>query len=214
MGHVFCYSNILTEDMNKFKDTYLNFAKTYFMKKLTFLSIMAVIMIVAMQSCSKVAKLLQYDIPLQSGSITITIPPTAVTSGTASGTGTNYINIDSVIKANTGNVLGISNITSVKLKSATMVLQNPDTANNFQNFSSCYASFTSNSASAPYQVSIANNPNTYASTLTLPVDTTVNLKSYITGYQFTYTAGGAIRTATTDSLKCTINFTFSIHVQG
>ena len=184
------------------------------MKKLTFLSILAIIISIAcLQSCSKVAQLLQYNVPLQSGSVTINIPATSDTSAGASGTASNSINIDSVIKAYTGNVLGVSNITSVKLTSATMTLQNADSTDNFQNFSSCYVSFTTNTAS-PYQINISNNPNTYATSLAVPVDSTVELKGYLNGNQFTYSAGGHLRASTTKTLNCVVTFTFNIHVQG
>lgn len=194
----------------------LNLSKHYYMKKFKLFSVLAVIAVasVGLHSCSKIAQALQYDIPLQTGSVTIVIPPTPADSGYASGTASNTINIDSVIKANTSNTLGVSNVTSLKLTSATMLIQNPDSADNFQNFSSCTASFYTNSNTTPYQVTIANNPNVYESTLNLPIDSTVELKSYINGNQFTYSAGGNLRTSTTKSLTCTISFTFDIHVQG
>ena len=185
------------------------------MKQLTNFSVMAIIFTIAtLQSCTKIGSMLQYDIPLQSGSVTITIPPTSQTSGSITGIGSNSINIDSVIKANTAGLLGVNNITSVKLTSASMVLQNANSTNNFQNFKSCTASFTSNSDATPYQLNVTNNPDTYASTLTLPVDSTQELKSYLNGTQFSYSAGGQLRTATSESLTCTITFTFNIHVQG
>ncbi len=185
------------------------------MKKLTLFSVLAIAVASAsFQSCSKIAQVLQYDIPLQTGSVTIVIPPTTAATGVASGSATSSINIDSVIKANTSNQLGISNITSVKLTSATMVLQNPDSANNFQNFSSCTASFYTNSNTTPFPVTISNNPNVYANTLPLPIDGTTELKSYISGNQFTYSAGGSLRASTTVSLTCVISFTFNIHVKG
>jgi len=185
------------------------------MKQLTLLSLTAIVVAVfSLQSCTKIGSLLQYDIPMQSGSVTITIPPTSNTSAAFNGTGSNSVNIDSVIKANTAGMLGINNITSVKLTGATMTLQNADANNNFANFQSCFASFTSNSDGAPYQVSVANNSDLYATSITLPVDTTAELKNYMAGSNFTYTAGGQLRTPTTESLTCTITFTFNIHVKG
>ena len=186
------------------------------MKKLTFFSGMAIIAttILTLQSCSKVAKLLQYDIPLQSGSVTITIPATSDTSAAIFGSGANSINVDSVIKANTGNVLGVSNITSVKLTSATLTLQNSTDSNNFANFKSCYGSVSSNSNTTPYVLNIANNPDVTSNTLNLPVDANAELKGYLSGTQFNYAAGGVLRRPTTISLTCTIQFNFTMHVQG
>jgi len=187
------------------------------MKKLSLFSILAVsaaFAVTSIQSCSKIASTLQYDIPLQSGSVTIVIPPSADTSGTTMGSASNNINVDSVIKAGTANVLGVSNITSVKLTSCTLTLSNGTSANNFANFKSCYGSVSSNSNSTPYLISIANNPDVTSNSLTLPVDANAELKSYLTGTTFSYAAGGVLRRATTDSLTCVVNFTFNIHVKG
>ena len=185
------------------------------MKKSIFLPVLIITLsIFTLASCSKIKQALQYDIPLQSGSVTIIIPPTSVANGSVNGTGTNTINIDSVIKASTANTLGVSNIISVKLTSVTLTLPHPDSANNFQNFESCYASFFTNAVSTPYEVRIANNPNSFASAVYLPVDSSVELKSYLNGNQFTYSAGGQLRTSTTDSLTCVISFTFNVIVQG
>ena len=192
--------------------------KLHYMKKLTLFTVLAFAVTVAtvatLQSCSKVAKLLQYDIALQSGSVLVVIPPTSDTSATIAGTGTNSINVDSVIKAGTGNALGVSNITSVKITSVTLNLQNGTTANNFANFKSCYAQVSSNSNTTPYAINIANNPDQTSNTLTLPVDPNAELKGYLTGTQFNYAAGGILRRATTDTLKCVISFQFNVHVQG
>ena len=185
------------------------------MKRISLLSLSAIIAILcSMQSCTKIGSLLQYDIPMQSGNITITIPPTenSITALTAGGT--NTINIDSIIKAHTAGMLGINNITSVKLTSAAMTLQNADANNSFANFQSCFVSFTSNSDNAPYQISINDNPNVFTASIELPVDTTAELKNYISGSNFSYTTGGQLRAATTKSLTCTITFTFNLHVQG
>ena len=185
------------------------------MKKLSFVSVLAIIVaVVALNSCSKVASLLLYDVPLQSGSVTINVPATSDTGATASGSATNSINIDSVIKAYTANALGVSNITSLKLTSINIIVNNPDSTNNLQNFSSLYASFTANTSSTPYVINIPNNPNTYAASLSVPVDSTAELKSYLNGNNFTYSVGGHLRAATTTTLNCTVNFTFDIHVQG
>ena len=185
------------------------------MKKLTRFSVLAfIVAITSLQSCTKIGSILQYDIPLQSGSVTITIPPTSKTAGSITGTGSNSINIDSVIKANTAGLMGVNNITSVKLTAASMTLANANSGNNFQNFQSCNASFSSNSDATPYSLNIADNPDSYATSLTLPVDSTEELKGYLTGSEFTYSAGGQLRNSTTESLTCTITFTFNIHVQG
>lgn len=167
-----------------------------------------------LQSCDKVASLLQYDLAMQTASAEVVIPPTTDTVGSSSGSQTVYYNIDSFIKANTGNVLGLNNITSAKIQSCTITLENPTSANNFANFRSAYGSVYSNSNTTPYTLSITSNPDTYSDVLTMPLDTSVNLKPYLTGNQITYSMGGSLRRATTDSIHCRVEFKFKIHVQG
>ncbi len=167
-----------------------------------------------LQSCDKVANLLQYNLALQTASAEIVLPPSDTTAGSASGSQMVYYNVDSFIRANTGNALGINNIESVKIESCTLTLLNPSAGNNFANFQSASGSVYSNTNTTPYTLSIASNPDTYASVLSLPVDTAANLKSYLTGNQLTYSAGGTLRRATTDSLHVKVDFKFKVHVHG
>lgn len=165
------------------------------------------------QSCSKIGSLLNFTLNMQTESFTVTIPPSG-TSGTftVAPTTTEY-NVDSFIKAETANQLGIANIKSVKLSSVVFTLNNADSTNNFQNFQALSASFTSNTDATPYDISISDNPNTYATTLSLPIDTTAQLASYI-GTTFSYNVSGSLRAPTTIPLNCTITVTFSVNVQG
>lgn len=189
------------------------------MKKLTLLSLAALAVfgsLFTFQSCDKV-KNLHYDLPLQTGSVEITIPPTTDTSSEhAVGTGSAYYNIDSFIKANTGNALGINNITSVKLTSVKLTLLDGTTTNNFANFQSAYASFYTSANSTPYRSSITNNPDVEAYELNPPVDANYDLKSYITngGNTFYYSVGGKLRRAVTQSVRCKVEYKFNITVNN
>ena len=167
------------------------------------------------QSCTKIANQLQYNLDMHSGSVTVMIPPVSNTSSEATiGSGINNINVDSFVKAHTAGLLGAANIMSVKLTSCTMTLENANAANNFADFQTAHAQFSSNSEVSPYQLSIPSNPDVYSSTLALPVDTTTELKNYMLGSQYNYAVGGKLRRPTTDSLKCTIKFQFRLRVQG
>jgi len=168
-----------------------------------------------LHSCSKLASALSYSIPLQSGSITIVIPPTSDTSSEiSSATVTNSIKIDSIIKANTGGVLSTSNITSAKVSSCSLsITSGADSANNFANFESISSSFSSTSNTTAYTISMSN-PDSYNTSLSIPVDTTTNIASYISGTSFSYSVSGKLRRATTDTIKCTVQFAFVIKVNG
>ena len=168
-----------------------------------------------LNSCSKLAKNLQYDLDMQTASVDVVIPAYGDTSISIAGSQTVFFNIDSFIKANTANLMGINNITSAKIKSCVLQLQEPTPAINFANFKSCSGSFFTSGNNTPFSVSISNNPDTYAASLTLPVDTAAELKGYLSnGNQFTYSLGGRLRRATPAAVHCTATFTFKVHVQG
>ena len=172
--------------------------------------------LLTIQSCNKLASALQYNFAMNTGSVTVVIPAisdtgTQLTLGTAS----NTYNVDSVIKANSASTLGISNITSIKLTSCVVTITSGySTANNFANFESCNASFSSTSNTTPYVISIPSNPDVNATSISIPVDPTAELKSYISGTTFNYSLGGKLRRATTAPITCTVQFTFAVNVQG
>lgn len=167
------------------------------------------------QSCTKIGSLLNFNLSMQTETVNVTIPVTTDTSGNITvGPTVTTFNVDSFVRAQTGNQLGASNINSVKLNTVVFSLNNAGiTNNNFSAFQSVAASFTSNTNSTPYTISIPNNPDVYATVLNMPVDTTVELKSYI-GNTFNYTVTGKLRHPTTIPLQCTIAVTFSVNVRG
>jgi len=170
--------------------------------------------VLSLQSCTKIASLLNFNLSMQTESVNFTIPVVTDTSGTFTiGPNTNSYNVDSFIRANTGNQLGEANITSVKLSSVSLVLNNATATSNFQDFQSCSAAFFSNTNTTPYQLSIPDNPDVYASVLSIPIDSSVELKTYL-GNQFTYSFTGKLRRPTTVPLSCTVTFTFSVKVTG
>ena len=167
-----------------------------------------------MQSCSKLASNLQYDLTMQTGSVDIKIPPISDTSTSlAMGTITSAYSIDSFIKANTSNQLGASNISSAKMSSCTLTILNPTAANNFANFQNGTVSFYTNTNTTPFTAAtITNNPDTYAESLSSTVDATTDLKSYLNGNQLTYSLNGKMRRQATDTITCRVQITMNVHV--
>jgi hypothetical protein len=169
------------------------------------------VVITTLQSCSKLAqKLLNFDLSMQTQTVNVDVPPAQ--GNIAVGPITTYYNVDSFVRASTGGQLGAANISSVKITSCVITINNPNFANNFANFKSASASFYSNTDTNPYTLSNPSNPDQYAPTLTLPVDQT-ELSSYI-GNQFTYSLSGSMRRPTTTTLHCTVTFTYSVKVSG
>ena len=164
-------------------------------------------------SCSKIGNLLTFNLSMQTESFDVSIPITTDTGTMSVGPVGSTFNVDSFIRANTAGELGESNIKSVKLSSVVLTLNNANAANNFQNFEYVDLAFSSNTNSAPYTISIANNPDSYSSTLSLPIDSTVDLSTYL-GNQFSYSVTGRLRKPTTQALDCTVTVTFSLSVKG
>ena len=168
----------------------------------------------AIQSCTKIATLVSFNLSMQTESVNITIPAMSDTSGVFSvGPISTSYNVDSFVRAQTGNQFGAANITSVKLSSVTLTLSNATNTNNFRNFESVYTAFYSNTNTTPYVLSYNDTSTDFSSSISMPVDTSAELKTYL-GNQFTYDVTGKLRQATTMPLDCTITFTFGVKVQG
>ena len=169
----------------------------------------------AFNSCTKIANNLQYDLEMQTATVDVEIPAYDNTTIAISGSQTVDYNIDSFIRANTANMMSVSNITSAKIKSCKLVLNDATPEANFANFKSCNASFFTDGNKTPFKISILDNPDKYATELELPVDTEAELKGYLSGgNKFTYTLGGQLRRATKTAVHATATIAFNIHVQG
>jgi hypothetical protein len=194
---------------------FIIFAKSNSMKKRSLYVTLSLLLTAALSSCTgNLAQKLHFTLHMQPVSVNITIPATTDTTGTMTiGPNTTTYNVDSFVRAQTDGQLNSGNIQSVKLKAVTLTLTNATAQSNFQDFQSCSASFYSNTNTTPYEISMPNNPDVYAETLSLPVDVNAELKSYI-GNQFTYTVTGKLRHPVKTSLNCTVTFNFDVVVQG
>jgi len=173
------------------------------------------IAVISFQSCTKTAQALKYNLKMKTGSVHFIIPASTFTVGNNMyGPVSNSYNVDSFIKAQTGTLLGIDNISSVKVASCTLTLDDPDTTSkNFGNFESCYAEFYSDKYPSPFQVSDMNIPDADTRSINMSVDTSAELKSYI-GTQYTYTLYGKLRRPAPKDMHCTLQYSFNIVVQG
>lgn len=155
-----------------------------------------------------------YHLPMCIVTASITLPPYSQTGIAFSGNQSVRFSVDSFIKANIGKKFGVNNIVSAKISSYTLALQNPTDATNFANFKSCSGSFHTQGNQEDFGVNISNNPDDYSSTLSMPVDTTEELKGYLMGgNQFTCSVGGSLRRPTKDSIHCIATVAFNIKVE-
>jgi len=171
-------------------------------------------------SCTKVQSLVKAATISWSGvNVTFEVPVvTDVSATTAIGTGSFTYNLDSMIKAQTANQLGLANIDEFMLSSCVLTIDpaDVDAANNFANFESADATLSTNINSTPATIgSVTNNPDTYAETLNIPVDKTTNLKSFISplgNTTFNYIVHAKGRRVTTKVLHVTAEIGYTIHV--
>jgi hypothetical protein len=159
-------------------------------------------------SCDKVKDAITINVPLQTADVQFSITP--VNAGTGTLTVFQFgVNIDSVLKKENSSI-GIGNIKKAKIKSITLALSNATQADNFGAFSSCEAGLASN-AKPDYTTfaSLTANPDTYAATLSIPVND-VDLKDYFGSTIFYYKLTGTARRATTSTLTGTATVKFDI----
>ncbi len=104
----------------------------------------------------------------------------------------------------------MKDVTSVNPNQISLKILNPDTANNFANFESGSLSFFSDNNTTPFSFDFTN-ANQYADSISLPLDTTVNLKSYMMGKNFNYILKGKLRKATTSTLNVRATVKFKVH---
>ena len=176
----------------------------------------AVIFSFGTQSCTKLGNNLHFTLKLQPPALSITIPPIPVVDSTNAIRGSTpyYFNVDSFIKAGTGNLLSINNITNVKITACNFNFTNATTPNNWANFQNVNIAFHSDANTSDFLINSGTIPDIFQSTLALPVDTTADLSSYFKGNNFNYSIGGKMRRITTDTLKCNIQLSFSVTVNG
>lgn len=187
------------------------------MKKALLYTLGALAFAAVLQSCNK----LKDAIPAQDVSFTastdITIAAASdttqqLTMGQASIT----YNIDSSIKAQTDNKLGYSNIQTVKLKNISLSLTDANANNNFANFTNATASFTSSANSSPYTIAnVQGNPDSYNTALSpAVVSTNDDVKGYFNSQMtLNYILAGKLRRATTQTLHCHVEVTYTINVK-
>lgn len=174
----------------------------------------------ALSSCNKVANTIIQSIDLDGIEVVVNVPVTAVTDSmtySALGTATINVNVDSIIKSKTANTYGINNVDEFKLKSCTLTIESgSSTSNNFANFKSAKATIATNANTTPSLVGeVTNNPNVFATSLTLPVNTTTNYKNYLPSsgpVTIMYDVKGALRAPVVAPMTVKVVAKYSIHV--
>jgi hypothetical protein len=183
------------------------------MKLLTLkLSAFAFLFLTVATSCNKVKDLISINVSAQSADVDFTIQPAGAGTGVLSQFNTSLY-IDSLIKEQAGKSYGLINIKSVKLESCVLTTSNSDDANSFGNVSACSAEMSSNVNTTMVGIAaLTNNPATVASTLNLPVNTTLDLKPYFGATSFSYKLSGTLVKPITKALTCKATLKYKIEV--
>lgn len=180
--------------------------KMLFMRRVL-IAVAALLFVAGSFSCKKVVKSVFPGVDADVPSVTITVPaiPFVFPTEASLGQYAASFNLDSIVRVNTGNVFGASDITSVKVKSITLTITNPDPLNNLQNFEYARLQLTSNTNSTPANITTINFPDVYASTITDVPTSSPELISYLGGNQIYYNVFGKLRKVTTKTLTMTVS---------
>jgi len=179
------------------------------------LSVFAILVfpLVVITSCKKTDTLVQVNVPLQMAQISYTIPMNQSSIDTTISV---YCNVDSIIRTAAANTysFNISNIKSVTATSANTILTGTtDAADNFGNLTSLSVAISSTSDTAATMFAqVTNNPGTFATNLNIPVNTSVNLKTYFDATLFNLTFRSILTVPTTIALQAQATIQFNIVV--
>lgn len=167
-------------------------------------------------SCDKLKDKLFEAFVTQAADVSLTIP---VVSSTAQEgkveTLSFYINVDSIIKANTGGLFSLNSVSTVEIETVDMTINNADANNNFANFEYGILLFnTWNPSTQDWNrvLGVARDDikDTYAGNMSLTLVQQVNLKDHLKGtkavYYYTYKA----RRTTSKQLNCTLRVKLKI----
>ncbi len=172
----------------------------------------------SLQSCDKITDVVKTpDINFTGASADIVIPPTNDTTAQGEFAETEFTyDLDSMIKSQTGGVVGYSAIKSVKITHIKLTLTDGSSTNNFANFQNAGAAFHTDANGGNYDsyeiAHIENNPDTYNTVLEPTViDANEDVKKYFNSKtRFTYLVFGKLRRPITTTLHCHVDITYTI----
>ena len=188
------------------------------MKKVICSAIVAIFVIGAMSSCKKALEVVKKVFPPQEFDLptVLTDPIPAITFPIPRNTDFDLppveqrINVDSIIRVNTGNNFGAGDISSIKLKQITLkIVEGYDAQNNFSNFN--HARFSFSSTTNNNKINIANATFSAADaasdTKVIPTPDAPELRSYLSSTnadKLYYTVTASVSRYTTQPMRFSI----------
>lgn len=172
----------------------------YFSKRALIVLLVALFSITALSGCKKIVEQVfsGFDLPLTD--IPTVIPPIPVSYYTFSVARTLPFNLDSIVKTESGGSFRAKDLTSVRVKQATLRFQNADSTTNLANFHSISIRLYSNTNTTPVTVVTADVPDVAASKLNFDVNNSPELLPYLQGSTITYIVTAITRRPTIHSV--------------
>jgi hypothetical protein len=167
---------------------------------------------VAVASCG-LTDAVKVNVPLTASDLEFTIP--TASAGSDSATFTYSVNLDSLVAAQNSS-LSTTNITSIKVDSVDIdIISGGSVGNDFDNITSASLDFTSDATPGTVTTiaPLFTVPNNSGSSLEVPVNSTINLDSYIAAgnvdTHFTFKLHAVVGTDITTPIGCsaTVHFT-------
>ena len=182
------------------------------MRKYFFSVLIVAVIITALSGCKKIIRNLFQGIDAEVPPFSVTLPavPFAPPVEVPLGSYSQHFNLDSTVRANTNNVYGANDVSSVKVKQMVFTLANPDTLNNISNFESARFTFSSNTKTDTVTVASITFPDTYAATYTYIPTNSPELKPYLNGTVLNYNAFGKLRRITSKQLIMNLHVTLRV----
>lgn len=159
-------------------------------------------------------------------SIKLTILPTNdTTSFITLATGQISYDVDSILKNSGGYTTpsftkyNVSQMTTAKILSCSLLIDNALPAKNMANFSLCNADVYSDINAGPLSSNITNVSDLFSTELALNFSPSNDLKQYMitenkeTEKTFYGSVKGTLRRPITDTLKCTLSITLDLHLE-
>ncbi len=179
------------------------------MKNKIFYCLAIVSFIAALSSCKKIVAAVfpGTDVNIPAAEFTVPILLSVSPNELSFGSFTQRVNLDSVVRANTGGVFGINVVSSIKLKQVAISLANADALNNLSNLESARVTLISDINTNPVELFNVSFPTENLSTYNFAPTTSVELLPYLKGNSVTYNVFGKNRKITSKPLQMQVAVT-------
>lgn len=181
--------------------------------KNTFLSLsLAGAALLGLSSCEKINEALDQEFTIKVLEVPVQLEPQSTLEEKKLGELTVNFNLDSAIRANTDNRLGVDDIDSVTVEEITVALTNADAANNMRNFESARVQIITPSDPTPQVIAQENNPDgaDVQTSMSLDPQQVNDLRDQLQQSNVKYEVWGKARRTTSNTLNGILTVKFKV----